>query len=216
MLRNSGGVTPQRVVYIVTLASIQIHQGSQTASAQGHALLAGDFNARGGGLPDPWMTDVGDSILPQLQNTASIINTHGCKLMRLRADSAMIPLHWQNLDRHPCTAYFQASNKQNGFMLGQILVDPDLSSSIQHCAVGPTRSDSDHMPLEMQILLSAAATPPPPVRQHTMALIQGWAKQEQYALALHAGPRLASLRYSSAAAAAGGLQETDGHFNTMH
>ncbi len=37
---------------------------------------------------------------------------------------------------------------------------------------------------------------------------------EQYALALQAGPCQANLQKSSAAAAAGDLQQADGHFNT--
>ena len=32
--------------------------------------------------------------------------------------------------------------------LDHILVDPDLLSSIERCGVGPTRPDSDHMPLD--------------------------------------------------------------------
>ena len=32
------------------------------ATAQGHAVLAGDFNARVGSLPDPWVADMGDGI----------------------------------------------------------------------------------------------------------------------------------------------------------
>ena len=34
------------------------------ATAQGHALIAGDFNAGVGSLPDPWVTDGVDSIQP--------------------------------------------------------------------------------------------------------------------------------------------------------
>ena len=57
------------------------------ANKQGHAMLAGGFNARVGSLHDPWVTDVGDSIPPQLQNTESTINAYGRKLMRLCADT---------------------------------------------------------------------------------------------------------------------------------
>ncbi len=75
----------------------------------------------------------------------------------------------------------------------------------------------DHMPLEMRILLSAAAPPSPPlppVQQHTPTWLWDGAKQEQYALALQAGPCPASLQQSCEAAAAGDLQQADGHFNT--
>ncbi|DBA78710.1 TPA: hypothetical protein ACH3X1_008622 [Trebouxia sp. C0004] len=71
------------------------------------------------------------------------------------------------------------------------------------------------MLLEMRILLSAAAPLSPPlVRQHTPTWMWSGAKQEQYALALQAGPCQASLQQSSAAAAAGHLRQADGHFNT--
>ena len=53
------------------------------------------------------------------------------------------------------------------------------------------------MPLEMRILLSAAAPPSPPplpVQQHTPTWIWDGAKREQYALALQAGPCQASLQ----------------------
>ena len=100
--------------------------------------------------------------------------------------------------------------------LDHIWVDPDLFSSIQHCGVGPTRPDSDHMPLEMRIFLSALAPPSPPplpAQQHTPTWIWDGAKREQYVLALQAGPCQASLQQSSQAAAAGNLHEADGHFN---
>ena len=129
------------------------------ASTQGHAVLAGDFNARVGSLPDPWVTDVGDSIPPQLQNTDSTINAHGRKLMRLCADSAMILCTGRTLADTPAQPTFKARTNTMASRLDHILVDPDLFSSIQHCGVGPTRPDSDHMPLEMRILLSAAAPP---------------------------------------------------------
>ena len=84
--------------------------------------------------------------------------------------------------------------------------------------VGPARPDSDHMPLEMRILLSVAAplSPPrPPEQQLTPTWIWGGVQQEQHALALQAGPCQASLQRSSAAAAAAGdLKQADDHFGT--
>ncbi len=125
-------------------------------------------------------------------------------------------LHWQNLGRHPCTAYFQGSHKHSASRLDHVLVDPDLFSSIQYWGVGLTRPDSDHMPLEMRILLSAAAPPSPPlppVQQHTPTWLWDGAKQEQYALALQAGPCQARQQ-SCGAATAGDLQQADVYFNT--
>ena len=187
------------------------------ANTQGHAMLAGDFNARVGSLPDPWVTDVGDGIPPQLQNTDITINVHGRKLMRLCANSAMILCTGRTLADTPAQPTFKARTNTVASRLDHVLVDPDLFSSIQHCGVGPTRPDSDHMPLEMRILLSAAAPPSPPpalVQQHTPTWIWDGAKREQYALALQAGPCQASLQQSSEAATAGDLHQADGHFNS--
>ncbi|DBB05592.1 TPA: hypothetical protein ACH3X1_012536 [Trebouxia sp. C0004] len=104
------------------------------AIAQGHAILAGDFNARVGSLPDPWVADVGTGIPPQLQSTDSC-RTPTCAAVCRQCDES---LHWQDLGRHPCTAYFQGSHKHS---LDHVLVDPDLFSSIQYYGVGLTRPD---------------------------------------------------------------------------
>ncbi len=187
------------------------------ATAQGHAVLAGDFNARVGSLPDPWVADVGDSIPPQVQNTDSTINAHGRKLVRLCLDSAMVLCTGRTLADTPAQPTFKARTNTVASRLDHVLVDPDLFSSIQYCGVGLTRPDSDHMPLEMRILLSAAAPPSPPlppVQQHTPTWLWDGAKREQYALALQAGPCQASLQQSCGAAAAGNLQQADVHFNT--
>ncbi|DBB01548.1 TPA: hypothetical protein ACH3X1_000197 [Trebouxia sp. C0004] len=149
------------------------------ATAQGHAILAGDFNARVGSLPDPWVADV---------------------------DSAMILCTGRTLADTPAQPTFKARTNTMASRLDHVLVDPDLFSSIQYCGVELTRPDSDNMPLKMRILLSAAAPPShplPPVRQHTPTWVWSRAKREQYALALQAGPCQASLQQSSAAAAAG-------------
>ncbi|KAA6423862.1 MAG: hypothetical protein FRX49_06432 [Trebouxia sp. A1-2] len=117
----------------------------------------------------------------------------------------------------PARPTFKARTNTVASRLDHILVDPDLFSSIQYCGVGLTGPDSDHMPLEMRVLLSAAAPPSPllpPVQQHTPTWIWDGAKQEQYALALQAGPCQATLQQSSAAAAAGDLRQADAHFNT--
>ncbi|DBA87971.1 TPA: hypothetical protein ACH3X1_004956 [Trebouxia sp. C0004] len=91
----------------------------------------------------------------------------------------------------PAQPTFKARTNTVVSRLYHVLVDPDLFSSIQYCGVGLTRPDSDHMPLEMRILLSVAAPPSPPlspVRRHTPTWVWSRAKREQYALALQAGP----------------------------
>ena len=133
-----------------------------------------------------------------------------CGCVQTRND----PLHWQNHGRYPCTAYFQGLHKHNGFTPGPYSGRPGPLVFHSTLWCGPTRPDSDHMPLEMRIFLSAAASPSfPPVQRHTPRWIWDGAKQQQYALALQARLRQASLQWSSAAAALGDLCQADGHFN---
>ncbi len=94
-------------------------------------MLAGDFNARVGSLPDPWVADMGDSIPPQLQNTDSTVNAHGRKLMRLCADSAMILCTGRTLADTPAQPTFKARTNTVASRLDHVLVDPGLFSFIQ-------------------------------------------------------------------------------------
>ena len=189
-------------------------QRLMSATLQGHALLAGDFNARVGNLPDPWVTDVGHGVPPQRLVIDGTVNAHGRKLMQLCEDSAMILCTGRTSGDTPALPSFKARANTVASRLDHVLVDPDLFSSIQSCCIGPIRDDSDHMPLELRILLSAAAPPsPPPVQHHTPTWVWDRAKREPYALALQAGPCQASLQQGIAAATVGDLHLSDSHFN---
>ena len=160
------------------------------------------------------MTDVGHGVPPQLLNTDNTINSHGRKLMRLCEDSAMILCTGRTPGDTPALPSFKARTNTVASRLDHVLADPHLFSSIQSCCIGPVRDDSDHMPLEMRILFSAAAPPsPPPVQHHTPTWIWDGAKREPYALALQAGPCQASLQQGIAAGAVGDLHLSDSHFN---
>ena len=127
--------------------------------------------------------------------------------MRLCEDSAIILYTGRTPGDAPALPSFKARTNTVASRLDHILVDLDLFSSIQSCCVGPIRDDSDHMPLEMRILLSAVAPPsPPPVQHHTP-------KGEPYALALQAGPCQASLQQGIAAATVADVHLTDSHFS---
>ena len=102
-----------------------------SATLQGHALLAGDFNARVGNLPDPWVADVGHGVPPQLLNTDNTINSHGRKLVRLCEDSAMILCTGRTSGDTPALPSFKARTNTVASCLDHVLVDPDLFSSIQ-------------------------------------------------------------------------------------
>ncbi|DBA81924.1 TPA: hypothetical protein ACH3X1_007637 [Trebouxia sp. C0004] len=84
-------------------AQLRFHAPTErllVATAQGHAVLAGDFNARVGSLPDPWVADVGDSIPPQLQNSDNTVNAHGqFDIIMLSETQTIATLH-QQLPNH--------------------------------------------------------------------------------------------------------------------
>ncbi len=93
------------------------------------------------------------------RNTESTINTHGRKLVRQCAYSAMILCTGGTLADTPARPTFKARTNTVASRLDHVLVDPDhFFSFTKDCGVGPTRPD---MPLEMRILLSAAAPPSP-------------------------------------------------------
>ena len=138
-------------------------------------------------------------------------------------------LDWYKFGRHPCTAYCQGQTQWRhtpAIRLDHIWWTPTSSLPFrilsQHYGVGPPRPDSDHMPLEMRILLSVARGSAvysismwPPVQHNPTWIWDGLrAKQEQHALALQAGPCQASLQQSSEAAAVGDLHRAIGHFNS--
>ncbi|DBB15210.1 TPA: hypothetical protein ACH3X3_004214 [Trebouxia sp. C0006] len=127
---------PNHIVHTIPASTVSRRAAVSTgcllvATAQGHAVLAGDFNARVGSLPDPWVADMGDSIPPQLQNTDSTVNAHGRKLMRLCADSAMILCTGRTLADTPAQPTFKARTNTVASRLDHVLVDPGLFSFIQ-------------------------------------------------------------------------------------
>ncbi|DBA96046.1 TPA: hypothetical protein ACH3X1_001546 [Trebouxia sp. C0004] len=76
-------------------------------SSEGHVLLAGDLNARVGAASQPWITELGEGISAQLQNSDVIVNGHGRKLLRLREETAMV-LCRQDPRGHSSSAQFQS------------------------------------------------------------------------------------------------------------
>ena len=71
----------------------------------------------------------------------------------------MIPCTGRTLADTPARPIFEACTNTVASRLDHVLLDPNhFFSFTEHCGVGPTRPD---MPLEMRILLSAAAPPSP-------------------------------------------------------
>ena len=185
------------------------------AAAQGHVLLAGDFNARVGNSRDDWVTEFGGDIPANVRNTDSTVNAHGRKLLQLCSDTTLVLCTGRTAGDIPAQPSFKARVNTAPSRLDHFLVDPELFPLIQACRVGPSRPDSDHLPLEMHILLDnapqvpRAALPARPVP----AWVWDEARREPYATALLGPSCQAALQQSCTAAAVGDLCQADAHFH---
>ncbi|DBB09433.1 TPA: hypothetical protein ACH3X3_008001 [Trebouxia sp. C0006] len=116
---------------------------------EGHVLLAGDLNARVGAASQPWITELGEGISAQLQNS-------------------------------------------------------DITVNVQSSRVGAHRHESDHFPLELQLLLTVPTLPtaPPPPPAPTPTWVWDSSQRGPYAHALLSGPCQALIAGCTAAASA--------------
>ena len=129
------------------------------ATARGHVLLAGDFNARVGSSSQPWVSEIGPDIPAQLHNTDSTVNAHGRKLLQLCEDSAMVLCTGRTLSDTPAQPSFKARNNTQPSRLDHVMVDADLFQSVQSCGVDCFRVESDHLPLRLCLRLVAPDLP---------------------------------------------------------
>ncbi len=173
-------------------------------SSGGHVLLAGDLNARVGAASQPWITELGEGISAQLQNSDITVNGHGRKLLRLCEEAAMVLCTGRTTGDTPAQPSYKARSNTEPSRLDHALVDCGLFPAVQTCRVGTHRHESDHFPLELQLLLTAptlpAASPPP------QALTPTWvwdnSQRGPYADALLSGPCQALIAGCTAAASA--------------
>ena len=162
-----------------------------TASCQGQVLLAGDCNARVGSLHELWLPDLGHSVPAQAANTDQTINSHGRKLQRLCADSAVVLCTGRTPSDVPAAASFKARSNTSPSRLDHVLVDPSLFAAIQSCGIGAERPDSDHLPLEAHLLLHSTPSTtvlPAPALVPAPKWIWDSAKRDAYAGALQTEP----------------------------
>ena len=132
---------------------------------EGHVLLAGDLNARVGAASQPWITELGEGISAQLQNSDITVNGHGRKLMRLCEEAAMVLCTGRTPGDTPAQPSFRARSNTEPSRLDHVLVDCGLFPAVQSSRVGAHRHESDHFPLELQLLLTVPTLPtaPPPL-----------------------------------------------------
>ena len=125
----------------------------RVAATQGHVLLAGDFNARVGSRCDTWVTEFGDSIPPDLHHSDNTVNAHGRKLLQLCSNAGRVLCTGRTVGDVPAKPSFKARVNTAPSRLDHILVDPELFPFVDSCRVGPCRPDSDHLHVEMRLLL---------------------------------------------------------------
>ena len=151
-------------------------------SSEGHVLLAGDLNARVGAASQPWVTELGEGISAQLQNSDITVNGHGRKLMRLCEEAAMVL----------CTGRFPGDTPAQPSFRARSNTEPSR------------RPKSDHFPLELQLLLTVPNLPPAPAPPPAPTPTWLWDSSQRgpYAHALLSGPWQALIAGCTAAASA--------------
>ena len=110
---------------------------SAQLSSGGHVLLAGDFNARVGAASQPWVTELGEGISAQLQNRDITVNGHGCKLLCLCEEAAMVSCTGRTAGDTPAQPSFKPRSNTEPSRLEHALVDCGLFPAVQTCTVGP-------------------------------------------------------------------------------
>ena len=171
-------------------------------SSEGHVLLAGDFNARVGAASQPWVTELGEGISAQLQNSDITVNGHGRKLLCLCEEAAMVLCTGRIARDTPAQPSFRARSNTEPSRLDHALVDCGRFPAVQTCTVGAHRHESDHFPLELHLLLTAPTLPaaPPPPQAPTPTWVWDNSQRGAYARALLSGPCQALIAGCTAAA----------------
>ena len=173
-------------------------------NSEGHVLLAGDLNARVGAASQPWITELGEGISAQLQNSDITVNGHGRKLMRLCEEAAMVLCTGRTPGDTPAQPSFRARSNTEPSRLDHVLIDCGLFPAVQFSRVDAHRHESDHFPLELQLLLTVPTLPtaPPPPPAPTPTWVCDSSQRGPYAHALLSGPCQALIAGCTAAASA--------------
>ena len=169
------------------------------ACAEGHVLVAGDFNARVGSRAD---CPVGSA--RARGSTDGVVNTHGrrlldfCNVTGLRLCTGRVQ---GDFGGRPT---FTGRRNTLGTRPDHVLVSKHLLPFVTCCKVNESRHDSDHLPIEVTLDVSWAVAPATPVMcsGRPLTCVQ-WQPRQQiaYAAALHcvAAPHLAACREAAMA-----------------
>ena len=125
------------------------------AQAEGHVLLAGDFNARVGSLGTP-------ACALQQEQADNMRNQHGRCLLNLCSSTSTLLCTGRAPGDEAAPLSFTAHGGGGGSRIDHILVSPSLMEYMQLCKVNSLRLESDHYPIECELHMPAVSQPVPP------------------------------------------------------
>ena len=165
-------------------------------------MLAGDFNARVGNSIQPWVSELSPGIPAQLQNTDGAVSANGLKLLHMCEDTAMVLCTGRVPSDTPAQASFKARSNTQPSRLDHVLVDAELFHALETCKVGPVRAESDHLPLELCLMLAACPQSEAPAPASPLLPAWKWdgGLQDTYAHAVQSEPCQLMLAESMAQA----------------
>ncbi len=161
------------------------------AATPAHIMVAGDFNAKVGNLPDAWVSTFNEDI-PARQSQDQGTNALGPHLMQLCEATVAMEVTSMVLctGRTPLDIPAAPSYPRGNSRLDHALVSPSLFPFIHSCGISFPTQDSDHCPLVMNLHLPF--TPPSTPSTHsihsgTPVTRWGWdsTKRPAYANSLH-------------------------------
>ena len=148
---GSGQLRTLDVITRFTSLSAQV----VAARAEGHVILAGDFNARVSSLPD---SRVGDA----RGCTDEGVNAHGVRLLELCKDTDMLLCTGRVPGDTEAAPTFKARAHTQATRPDHVIVSVDTLPLFSHIVVNTGRKDSDHHPIEMTLQVNVAASVPVP------------------------------------------------------
>ena len=184
------------------------------AATAAHIMVAGDFNAKVGNLPDPWVTTFNEDIPPR-QSQDHSTNALGPHLMQLCEDTSMVLCTGRTLLDTPATPSYPRGNSR----FDHTLVSPSLFPFIHSCGVFPPTQDSDHCPLIMKLHLPFMSPSTPSTHAiHSGTPVTRWVwdatKRPAYASSLQFSACDQVLQHSIQASSMHQLNQADNIFTS--
>ena len=176
-----------------------------SACPAGHVLLAGDFNARVGTLPD---------CAGPRGATDTVVNARGERLLQLAQRHDLMLCTGRAVGDEAGVPTFGARANTRPSRLDHVLLSRAAYSSVCSSVVNVLRRDSDHWPIQTVLRLSAVLAQPSPCQGAPLAVLR-WrpASRADYVFALAdvgRAPLADCMRLAAAGDVDGAFQALDG------